>query len=473
MKQQEAAQKLDTSFKIFDATGMMPSESDLAGPLKTLGVTLTPELKEQFAKRGEELRTSRQEAAKTQVAQRHAAEATAAQQQMDVEKQQQISAWRQRLAQAKDEPERMKILREGVDLGFHSPKDMLDEDQFKMQIANLPAGQQKELMTNYIRTKAGMYTTEQLAQHEQDRADTMQRHRDQMQAEMEKLSLQQQGLRTEQERTAIDRKRLDYEQEIRRLDVGVRQQQARASTFKAIDDLIKTRSTTALNDAKDLQAIIKGGGKPPQSLVDKIMLDVAQSKIKQEIVYDKEGNPMGLKDLEAVRAGKVPAGGWRGWFGEEETQYIYESLDPKKIQEQMDREKPAKTSEVDQSRDPASYRAGQAVGQEVSQGFPTLRQFPLKVGEKVEAGMTGALTQPEKFIGGLLGADPNRPSMFGESKMPKSDANLAGVAPNQDRSTRDATVAGHHIPAGSRIFYFSDGTIYQTPSGETIRVPKK
>src|SRR5262252_7723365 len=99
-KQQEAAQKLDTSFKIFDATGMMPSESDLKGPLKQLGVTLTPELMDQFAQRGEELRTSRTEAAKTQTAQRHAAEATAAGAQMDVQKRQQRTALGQELSQA-------------------------------------------------------------------------------------------------------------------------------------------------------------------------------------------------------------------------------------------------------------------------------------------------------------------------------------------------------------------------------------
>src|SRR5499427_6085654 len=144
-KQQEAAQKLETSFKIFDATGIMPSESDLKGPLKQLGVTLTPELMDQFAQRGQELRTTRAEAAKTQVAQRHAAEATAQRERMDVEKQQAKLELGQRLSQAGTDDERQRITQEGIDKGLISLKDISDIDQFKMQIRGLPPEQQKKM----------------------------------------------------------------------------------------------------------------------------------------------------------------------------------------------------------------------------------------------------------------------------------------------------------------------------------------
>src|SRR5262245_7197640 len=99
-KQREAAQKLDTSFKLFEAVGAVPSESDLKGPLKQLGITLTPDMMEQFASRAQELRTSREEQAKLAKAQRVGAEATAKRETMDVEKLEGRQALGKRLAQA-------------------------------------------------------------------------------------------------------------------------------------------------------------------------------------------------------------------------------------------------------------------------------------------------------------------------------------------------------------------------------------
>jgi len=328
-KQREAAQKLDTSFKLFEAVGAVPSESDLKGPLKQLGVTLTPDMMEQFASRGQELRTSRQEAARTAVAQRKGAEALAAGQQLDLQKQQQRIELGQRLSKAESEEDRMKILREGVDRGLIAPKDMTEVEQFKLQIAGLPQKEQDTMLENFHRTRAGMFSTDQLAKNTRDEQFAEQQRLDAVRARMDELGLRTREVRTQEERTSIDRQQLALQREEALANRKIRKLQARSATFNAISNFMKENRQTAMDAAKELAAMKKAGYPLSPELEKRVSMELAKSYIQYGITEDMDGEPLGVEALEKLSVGEVPAGishpiDWL--LGKTNTVYLYEPL---------------------------------------------------------------------------------------------------------------------------------------------------
>src|SRR5262245_30407421 len=411
-KQQEAAQKLDTSFKIFDATGMMPSESDLKGPLKELGVTLTPEMMDQFAQRGQELRTTRSEAAKTQVAQRHAAEATAQGQRMDVEKQQAKLELGQRLSQAGTEDERQRITQEGIDKGLISLKDISDIDQFKMQIRGLPAEQQKTMIENYDRHIAGMFSTEQLAKNERDEAFAKRQEADLKQYRADQLGLQKDELGISRSRLGIEREEL----KLRREEAEARQKterlHARASIFDAIGKFMKENRSTAMDAMKELQIAKKAGYPIPPELEKRIGIQLAKSYLDMGITMDMDGEPLGIEALEKLSVGEVPASITHPidyLLGRTHTEYLFEPI----------RKGPAGVDEAagagarDQDQKPPEkpgVATGRTIGKILSAPLPGSefqRQLLKGAGE---AGMefggaakAGAGAAAEEFLRGLVG----------------------------------------------------------------------
>src|SRR5215831_14331763 len=332
-RQQEAAQKLDTSFKIFDATGMMPSESDLKGPLKQLGVTLTPEMMEQLAQRGQELRTSRSEAAKTQTAQRHAAEATAAGAQMDVEKQQQRLALGQRLSQAPDEASRNRILREGLDLGLIDPKDLTDEDKWQMTLSRIdpnkpspePGVSMREYMDDaHARLVAGLMSPDQVAKNKQDRADQLARDAAENQYRMEQIGLQLRQARSEEERTRLEGQRVALEG--KRFDLETKATEAKmfAEKYNAIADYIKSNKQGALDAFKSLYDARKAGVKVDQSVTDQVMRDFARSLAMRGVAV-LDGKPVGIEEFQKVIETQEPKTWIDRILGRKEQTFLFES----------------------------------------------------------------------------------------------------------------------------------------------------
>jgi len=399
-KQQEAAQKLDTSFKIFDATGMMPSESDLKGPLKELGVTLTPEMMDQFAQRGQELRTTRAEAAKTQVAQRHAAEATAQRERMDVEKQQAKLELGQRLSQAGTDDERQRITQEGIDKGLISLKDISDIDQFKMQIRGLPAEQQTKMIENYDRHIAGMFSTDQLEKNTRDEAAAAAQDAATAKYRADQLDIQQQGITLEKDRIGIERAGLALRQKQEAAQEKVDRLHARAGIFKAIGDFMKENRSTAMDAMKELQIAKKAGYPIPPELEKRIGMQLAKSYLDMEITKDLDGEPLGLEALEKLSVGEVPAGITHPidyLLGRTHTEYLFEPI--RKGPAGIDAAAGEGSRDEDQfvgPRKPPPTRAqevGSTIGSVIAAPFPgspLQRALKRKTLEAGEAGIRGA-----------------------------------------------------------------------------------
>src|SRR5215471_727362 len=294
-KQQEAAQTLETSFKIFDATGIMPSEGDLKGPLKQLGVTLTPEMMQQFAERGKQQQASRQQAARLSAAQTRSAEASATGAEMDVQKQQRRQALGQQLSQAKTDDERNRILKQGLDQGIIDPKELTDDDKWQMTLSrvdpNKPSPEPGVSMRDYMdeahgRLVAGLMAPDVVAEHKQARADQLERDKNQLQAERDRIDVERRNAKSNEDRVRIEQKDAILRQKEFDLNTKVQQAKMFAEKYNAISEYIKSDKQGSLEMFKAMVEAKKAGVPIPDSLKEQAVRGVARSMMTRGVMVD-------------------------------------------------------------------------------------------------------------------------------------------------------------------------------------------
>jgi len=361
MKNQEAAQKLETQFKIFDATGIIPSESDLKGPLKQLGVTLTPDMMQQFVQRGQQLRTSREEQAKTAVAQRRQTEAGAETAEFDVKKQRGRQEIGKRLAAATTTDEHTTILREGLDQGFITPSELTDEDKFQMALARVPEKDRPLYEEAHGRQIAGLMSPDQIAYNEQKRTDDLKRDADQLKIQQDQLDVARRHAKTAEDALKIDRQRAALEEKRFGLETDIAKAKMFSEKYSAIADYIKSNAQTSVEVMKALVDAKKTGIPIDKSLQEQALRGVARSMMTRGVMVDKDGNPIGVQEFQRLIESDDPQGLIHRLFNIKDQTFIFESLG--KAGEDIEAAKGAKETKKPESK---AKSVGRFVGEVVS-----------------------------------------------------------------------------------------------------------